>query len=46
MTKENSEDPRIVAASPGVHEPGLLRHRIVIRDLGGQHVFHTLVIEP
>ena len=36
----------IVAASPVVHEPGLLPHRIVIRDLGDEHVVHTQVLEP
>ena len=46
MTKQNTEDPRIVAASPVVHEPGLLPYRIVIRDLGDQHVVHTQVFEP
>jgi hypothetical protein len=36
----------IIASSPIVHEPGLLPHRIVIRDLGGQYVVHTEVLEP
>jgi hypothetical protein len=34
MTKPNTDDSRIGAASPVVHEPGLLPYRIVIRDLG------------
>ena len=46
MTEQNSEDPRIVAESPVVHEPGLLPYRIVIRDLGDEHVVHTQVLEP
>jgi len=46
MTKQNTENPTIVAASPVVHEPGLLPYRIVIRDLGDQHVVHTQVFEP
>jgi hypothetical protein len=46
MTKQNADDPRIVAASPLVHEPGLLRYRIVIRDLGDELVVHTEVLEP
>jgi hypothetical protein len=46
MTNQKTEDPRIVAASPMVHEPGLLPYRIVIRDLGDQHVVHTQVFEP
>ena len=29
-----------------IHEPGLLPYRIVIRDLGDQHVVHTQVLEP
>jgi hypothetical protein len=40
------EKPSIIAASPVVHEPGLLPYRIVIRDLGDQHVVHTQVFEP
>jgi len=46
MTKHNAEDPRIFAASPVVHEPGLLPYRTVIRDLGDEHVVHTQVLEP
>ncbi len=46
MTKRNSEDPKVVAASPLVQEPGLLRYRIVIRDLGDELVVHTEVLEP
>ena len=46
MTKQKSEDPRIVAASPVVHEPGLLPYRTVIRDLGNEHIVHTQVFEP
>jgi hypothetical protein len=45
MTKENTDDPKIVAASPMFHEPGLLPYRIVIRDVGNQHVVHTQVFE-
>jgi hypothetical protein len=36
----------IIAASPIVRETGLLPHRIVIRDLGGQYVVHMQVLEP
>ena len=46
MSEQNTDDPRIVAASPLVHEPGLLPFRIVIRDLGDQLVVHTEVLEP
>jgi hypothetical protein len=35
----------IIASSPIVHEPGLLPHRIVIRDQGGQYVVHTRFLE-
>jgi hypothetical protein len=37
---------RIVAASPVVHESGMLPYRIVIRDHGDQHVVQTEVFEP
>ncbi len=46
MTTKKTEDPRIVAASPVVHEPGLLPYRVVIRDLGDELVVHTEVLEP
>jgi hypothetical protein len=46
MSKQNGEDKTIVAASPLVHEPGLLPYRIVIRDLGDERVVHTEVLEP
>ncbi len=46
MHNDRTEKSRIVAFSPLVHEPGLLPHRIVIRDLGEQHVVHTEVLEP
>ena len=46
MKHEPTEESRIVAASPVVHEPGLLPHRIVIRDLGDELVVHTEVLEP
>ena len=46
MINQRNEDPEIVAASPVVREPGMLPHRIVIRDLGDQHVVHTEVLEP
>ncbi len=46
MSKQNTEDPRIIAASRVVHEPGLLPYRVVIRDLGDEHVVHTQVLEP
>ena len=46
MNKQHTEEPRIVAASPVVHESGMLPYRIVIRDLGDQHVVHTEVFEP
>jgi hypothetical protein len=42
MAKPEGE---IIASSPIVHEPGLLPHRIVICDLGGQYVAHTQVLE-
>jgi hypothetical protein len=45
MNFEPTEQSRIIAASPVVHEPGLLPHRIVIRDLGDEHVDHTEVLE-
>jgi hypothetical protein len=45
MIKQNTEDPRILAASPMVREPGLLPYRIVIRDLGAKLVAHTQVFE-
>jgi hypothetical protein len=45
MNNQHTEEPRIVAASPLVHESGTLPHRIVIRDLGDQHVVHTQVFE-
>jgi hypothetical protein len=35
-----------IASSPILHEPGLLPHRIVIRDLGVQYVVQALVLEP
>ena len=34
MNEQNGEDARIVAASPVIHESGVLPCRIVIRDLG------------
>ena len=46
FTEWVSENPTIVAASPVVHESGMLPYRIVIRDLGDQHVVHTEVFEP
>ena len=46
MNEQNTEEPSIVAASPVVHESGTLPYRIVIRDLGDQHVVHTEVFEP
>ena len=46
MSKKHTEKPTIVAASPVVHEPGVLPYRIVIRDLGDQFVLHTEVFEP
>jgi len=46
MSNQNTEEPQIVAASPIVHESGMLPYRIVIRDLGDQHVVHTEVFEP
>ena len=46
MSKIRNEKPNIIAASPIVHESGTLPYRIVIRDLGGQHVVHTEVFEP
>jgi hypothetical protein len=46
MNNQHPDDPTIVAASPMVHETGMLPYRIVIRDLGDQHVVHTEVYEP
>jgi len=46
MNNQQTEESRIVAASPVVHESGMLPYRIVIRDLGDQHVIHTEVLEP
>jgi hypothetical protein len=46
MNNQRTEDAGIVAASPVVHESGMLPYRIVIRDLGDQHVVHTQVLEP
>ena len=46
MPKHRTEKPTIVAASPVVHESGMLPYRIVIRDMGDQHVVHTEVFEP
>ena len=46
MNEQNTEESKIVAASPVVHESGTLPYRIVIRDLGDQHVVHTEVFEP
>ena len=41
-----NEDSKVIASSPLIREPGLLPHRIVIRELGDQYVVHTQVIEP
>jgi hypothetical protein len=46
MHKHHVDEPRIIAASPVVHESGMLPYRIVIRDLGDQLVVHTEVFEP
>jgi hypothetical protein len=46
MKKQRAVEAEIVAASPIVHEPGILPYRIVIRDLGDQLVVHTEVFEP
>ena len=46
MNNQQTGESRIIAASPVVHETGLLPYRIVIRDLGDQYVVHTGVIEP
>jgi len=46
MNNQHTEDAGVVAASPVVHETGMLPYRIVIRDLGDQHVVHTQVLEP
>jgi hypothetical protein len=46
MHKKNADESRIIAASPVVHESGMLPYRIVIRDLGDQLVVHTEVFEP
>jgi hypothetical protein len=36
MKKQRTEKPTLVAASPMIHESGILPYRIVIRDLGDQ----------
>ena len=46
MKTQRIEEAAIIAASPVVHEQGVLPHRIVVRDLGDQHVVHTQVLEP
>jgi hypothetical protein len=46
MHNQHAEQSRIIAASPVVHEAGMLPYRIVIRDLGDQHVVHTQVLAP
>jgi hypothetical protein len=46
MHNQHAEESSIIAASPPVHESGMLPYRIVIRDLGDQHVVHTEVLEP
>jgi len=46
MNNPHTEESRIVAASPVIHESGMLPYRIVIRDLGDQHVVHTEVFGP
>ena len=46
MKKQRTVESKIVAASPMVHEPGVLPYRIVIRDMGDQFVVHTEAIEP
>jgi hypothetical protein len=45
MTNQPIEGPQIVAASPVVHEPGMVPYRLVIRDLGDDYVVHTQVLE-
>jgi hypothetical protein len=45
MNDQHNEESRIIAASPVVHESGMLPYRIAIRDLGDQHVVHTEVLE-
>jgi hypothetical protein len=46
MNRQRRVESKIVAASPMVHEPGILPFRIVLRDTGDQFVVHTEVIEP
>ncbi len=46
MDKKRTEKQPTVAASPIVHESGVLPYRIVMRDLGAQFVVHTEVCEP
>jgi hypothetical protein len=46
MHNQRTEESRIIASSPVVHESGMLLYRIVIRDLGDQHAVHTEVLEP
>jgi hypothetical protein len=41
LNKQRITELEIVAASPIVHEPGILPFRIVIRDLGDQFVVQT-----
>ena len=45
MKKQRAVKPTLIAASPTVHELGILPYRIVIRDLGDQLVVHTEVLE-
>jgi hypothetical protein len=46
MHNQHTEESRVIAASPVVHESGMLPYRIVVRDLGDQLVVHTEVFEP
>jgi hypothetical protein len=46
MQNQHAEESRLIAASPVVHESGMLPYRIAIRDVGDQHVVHTEVLEP
>ena len=44
MHSQHTEDSTIIAATPAVHELGMLPYQIVIRGLGDQHVVHRVDI--
>ena len=45
MNNQQTAESRIIAAPPVDYESGLLPYRIVIRDVGDQHVVHTEVLD-